>query len=111
MQNEDDLENSGPIIGSGDFLADLGYEDPDEVRVKFALANEIALLIEDRNLRQVDVSTRTGLKQSDVSRIVNGNVDGYSVWRLMQTLKRLGQRVAITSISIGADEHELDLVV
>ena len=39
---------SGPIIGSGDFLKDRGYLDPDEMRLKFALANEIALIIEER---------------------------------------------------------------
>jgi len=39
-------QGSGPIVGSGDFLKDRGYLDPDEVRLKFALANEIALIIE-----------------------------------------------------------------
>jgi predicted XRE-type DNA-binding protein len=37
-----------------------------------------------------------GLKQPDVSKIVNGNVAGFSVWRLLQVLKGLGHKVTIS---------------
>jgi predicted XRE-type DNA-binding protein len=100
---DDPLENTAPVVGSGDFLRDRGYADPDEMRVKFYLANRIALVIEDQGLRQADVCDRTGLKQPDVSRIVNGAVSGFSVWRLLQVLKGLGQTV---SISVRAADHE-----
>ncbi len=90
------LEDTPAVVGSGDFLADRGYADPDEARVKFQLANQIALLMEDHKLRQADVCRLTGLKQPDVSKIVNGNVSGFSVWRLLQALKGLGQHVTIT---------------
>jgi predicted XRE-type DNA-binding protein len=98
-----DKENSGPVRGSGDFLADRGYDDPEEMRVKFALANNIALTIEDRNLRQVDVAALAGLAQADVSRIVNGIVKDYSVFRLMRVLAALGKDVSIgvTDASCG----------
>lgn len=100
---DDPLENTAPVIGSGDFLRDRGYADPDEMRVKFYLANRIALLIEDQGLRQTDVCDRIGLKQPDVSRIVNGAVSGFSVWRLLLVLKGLGQKV---TISVHAPDHE-----
>jgi predicted XRE-type DNA-binding protein len=100
---DDPLENTAPVVGSGDFLRDRGYADPDEMRVKFYLANRIALVIEDQGLRQADVCDRTGLKQPDVSRIVNGTVSGFSVWRLLQVLKGLGQTV---TISVQAPGHE-----
>jgi len=90
------LENTSPVLGSGDFLADRGYADPEEARVKIQLANQIALLMEDHKLRQADVCRSTGLKQPDVSNIVNGNVSGFSVWRLLLVLKGLGQHVTIT---------------
>jgi predicted XRE-type DNA-binding protein len=66
-------------VGSGNLLLDCGYADPGEMRVKFQLAKRIAMLIEDQGLRQADVCDRTGLKQPDVSRIVNGAVSGFSV--------------------------------
>jgi hypothetical protein len=49
-----DAKDSQPIVGSGDFLRDRGYLDPDEMRLKFALANEIAMIVEARRLKQVD---------------------------------------------------------
>jgi predicted XRE-type DNA-binding protein len=75
---------SGPIVGSGDFLKDRGYLGPDEMRLKFALANEIALIIEERGLKQMEAAQAADLSQSDVSRIVNGVVKDYSVYRLMR---------------------------
>lgn len=96
-------ESGAPVVGSGNFLADRGYADPDEARVKFQLANQIALLVEDHGLRQTDVCELTGLKQPDASKIVNGNVSGFSVWRLLQVLKGLGERVTIL---VGAPEPE-----
>src|ERR1043166_3506491 len=79
-------KESGPIVGSGDFLSDRGYLDPDEMRVKFALANEIALIIEERGFKQAEAAQAAVLSQSDVSRIVNGIVNDYWVYRLMRVM-------------------------
>ena len=107
------LEHTEPVMGSGDFLLDQGYTDPEEARLKFHLANKITLLIEDKKLRQIEVCKRTGLKQPDVSRIVNGNVSGFSVWRLLQTLKRLGERVTISiePATAGTDAKDATFAV
>ena len=99
-----DGEEDRPVLGSGNFLADRGYADPDEARVKFQLANQIALLMEDHGLRQARVCELTGLKQPDVSKIVNGNVSGFSVWRLLQVLRGLGERVTISVEAPDAGE-------
>jgi len=88
-------KDARPIVGSGDFLRDRGYLDPDEMRLKFALANEIALIVEERSLRQAEVAKVTELSQSDVSRIVNGIVKDYSVYRLMRIVTKLGKNVSI----------------
>jgi predicted XRE-type DNA-binding protein len=88
-------ETSGPIRGSGDFLLDMGYDDPDEMRVKFTLANTVAMAVEQRCLKQADVAKLTGLAQPDISRIVNGIVKDYSLIRLMRVLTALGKDVSI----------------
>jgi predicted XRE-type DNA-binding protein len=88
-------ETSGPVRGSGNFLRDMGYEDPDEMRVKFTLANSIAVAIEQRHLKQAEVAKLTGLAQPDISRIVNGIVKEYSLIRLMRVLTALGKDVSI----------------
>lgn len=92
----DPLENTPPIVGSGNFLADMGHADPNELRLKALLANQIELVMEDRGLTQAEVSEITGLAQPDVSRIVNANLRNYSVWRLMSALRALGQRIVLT---------------
>ena len=93
-----------PVRGSGDFLKDMGYADPDEMRVKFTLANAIALAIEDHALTQDDAAKITGLAQSDVLRIVNGVVKEYAVFRLMRALAALGKDILI-EISNSASEQ------
>jgi predicted XRE-type DNA-binding protein len=97
--NEDE-----PIRGSGDFLKDMGYDNPDEMRIKFALANAVALAIEDAGLTQQKAALLMGLQQSDVSRIVNGVVKDYSVFRLMNGLACLGKDIAI-GVSDSASER------
>ncbi len=92
---DDPRENTAPTVVAGDFLAEQGYANPDETRLKFSLANRIALLIEDMQLSQTKVATLTGLAQSDVSRIVNGSVKNYSLYRLMAVLASLGQDVTV----------------
>ncbi|CAN7218396.1 helix-turn-helix domain-containing protein [Pararhizobium sp. LjRoot238] len=82
-------------LGSGNYLKDRGYADPAEMRVKFLLSNEIALAIEDKALSQKAAAELTCLKQPDISRIANGNVGDYSVWRLMRTLSLLGKDIVI----------------
>lgn len=82
-------------LGSGNYLKDREYADPAEMRVKFLLSNEIALVIEDRSLSQKAAAELTGMKQPDISRITNGNVSEYSVWRLMRTLALLGKDIVI----------------
>ncbi len=91
----DDAENSGPVLGSGDFLTDSGYPDPEEARIKMLFANGIALAIKDARLTQAKAAAMSGLGQPDVSRIVNGQVKGFSLFRLMQTLAALGKDVRI----------------
>jgi predicted XRE-type DNA-binding protein len=97
-------KESGPIVGSGDFLKDRGYLDPDEMRLKFALANEIALIIEERGLKQTQAAQAAELSQSDVSRIVNGIVKDYSVYRLMRVVTKLGKNVSIDFTDAKAEQ-------
>ena len=105
-----DAHDTKVVRGSGDFLKDMGYENPDEMRIKFALANNIALAIEDRGLRQADAAKLTGLAQSDVSRIVNGIVKDIAVFRLMTTLAALGKDISI-GIRDAASERGTSLTM
>jgi len=85
------------VVGSGNYLEDRGYGDPVETRVKFFFSNEIAVAIEQAKFSQSDAARMTGLKQPDISQIVNGNVKNFSVWRLMTTLQALGYDLDIVA--------------
>lgn len=87
-------------LGSRNYLKDRGYADP-RGDAKFLLSNEIALAIEDKALTQKEAAELTCLKQPDISRIANGNVGDYSVWRLMRTL--LGKDIVV---DIHQSSHE-----
>ena len=89
------VDEGAPVMGSGDYLADRGYADPDEARFKFLMSNEFALIVEQRGWSEAKAAEVTGLAQPDVSRIVNGNVKDYSVWRLMKALTSLGKNVLV----------------
>jgi len=101
----DPLENTPPVRGSGDFLRDRGYPDPVETRIKFELVERIRSAVEAKGLRQVDVAKlvagaagygdESSFTQPDVSRILNGNVKGYSVTRLLSILMVLGSNIFI----------------
>lgn len=99
---KDPLEDTPPVRGSGNFLKDRGYIDPAEARIKFDLVNVIRGMVEAGRLRQVDVVSRlrayapeTGIGQPDISRILRGNVRGYSESRLMVVIAALGNDVSI----------------
>jgi predicted XRE-type DNA-binding protein len=97
------------VVSSGNYLKDRGYADPAETRAKLFLANQIAVAVEEMGLSQAAAAEMTGLKQPDVSRIVNGNVKEYSVWRLMTTLKALGYDIAIEVERLGQDDGHISV--
>jgi predicted XRE-type DNA-binding protein len=99
---KDPLENTPPVRGSGNFLKDRGYSDPTETRIKFDLVSVMRAIVEAKNLRQIDVvalvgryAPWTGISQPDISRILRGNVNGYSETRLIVILAALGNNVSI----------------
>ena len=81
--------------GSGNVFADLGLENADELLVKADLAIAIKKQIRVRGWTQTEAAERTGLTQSDVSRIGKIMTDGFSQERLQSALRRLGIDVEI----------------
>lgn len=113
---EDPLEYTPPVR-SKKFLRDRGYEDPDETRVKFLLVGRLRDIVEEKKLRQIDVVERAevhdktiGLRQPDVSRILKGNVKGYSVWRLIRILNAMGEDVRLVTSPAKTDHATVDVV-
>lgn len=65
------------------------------LNLKSDLAVRIQQHIERRALTQSAAATLMGIHQSDVSDIVRGELEGYSIDRLLRFLAALGQEVEI----------------
>src|ERR1044072_5226966 len=82
-------------IGSGNVFADLGFEDAEERLLKAQLTSRIAQLIERRGWTQAQTAERIGLDQPKVSRLLRGQLSGFSVDRLFAVFNRLGHSVEV----------------
>lgn len=82
-------------LGSGNVFADIGLEDAEELLLKAKLVTKISQLIEKKGLTQVEIAKRTGLDQPKVSRLLRGQLSGFSADRLFAILNRLGHSVEV----------------
>ena len=82
--------------GSGNVFSDLGFENADELQAKSALARQISIVIKEKKLRQREAEEITGVNQGDISKIINGHCDRFSIDRLFSMLLKLGQDIEIT---------------
>jgi predicted XRE-type DNA-binding protein len=80
---------------SGNVFADIGLENPDEHMLKAEIAVLIGRLINRQGLTQTAAAVKVGMAQSDISRILRGQLSGYSLERLFAIVRALGQDVEI----------------
>jgi len=80
---------------SGNIFADLGFQDAEERLLKAKLASKIAKLIEKKGWTQAQTAERIGLDQPKVSRLLRGQLSGFSADRLFAILNRLGHSVEV----------------
>jgi predicted XRE-type DNA-binding protein len=76
--------------GTGNVFADLGLPNPEERQLKAQLAYRIAQLIAARKLTQTSAAATLGVSQPKVSALVNGELAGFSVERLLRRCRRTG---------------------
>ena len=80
---------------SGNIFADLGLENPQEHYVKAHLIILISKMIESNNLTQGQAATKMGLRQPDVSKLLRGRFEGFSLERLLYFVRALGSDIEI----------------
>ena len=83
---------------SGNVFADLGVKDPEEALVKARLAQVISEAITARGMTQVEAAELLGIDQPKVSRLVRGQLAGFSIDRLFRLVTLLGSDIEITVI-------------
>jgi predicted XRE-type DNA-binding protein len=80
---------------SGNVFADLGLPNPEERLAKADLAIRIAAAIRAKGLTQARAAQLLDIDQPKISRLLRGQLSGFSTERLMKFLTLLGRDVEI----------------
>lgn len=78
-------------MGSGNIFADLSFSNANERLLKANLAIMIAEVIEKKGWTQAQIAERTALDQPKASRLLRGQLSGFSADRLFAVLNRRSQ--------------------
>ena len=81
--------------GSGNVFANLGLPNAEERLTKAHLAMQIAETIRNRHLTQTKAAALLDTDQPKISRLLRGQLSGFSSERLIQFLTLLGRDVMI----------------
>jgi predicted XRE-type DNA-binding protein len=81
--------------GSGNVFADIGLPNPEERLAKADLAIRITETIRSRRLTQARAAHILKIDQPKISRLVRGQLSGFSTERLLHFLNLLGRDVEI----------------
>jgi predicted XRE-type DNA-binding protein len=80
---------------SGNVFADLGLAEAEELESKAQLAYRIGEIIRGRHLTQAEAADVLGATQPIVSKLLNGQLHGFSLERLVRFLNALDRDVEI----------------
>lgn len=81
--------------GTDNVLADLGFDDAEELSAKAILAVKLNDLIAHRGLSQTEAAVITGMTQPKVSQILRYKLQNVSLECLMQALVLLDHQIEI----------------
>ena len=91
---------------SGNVFADLGVKDPEEALVKARLAHVIANAVSARGMTQAEAAEMLGIDQPKVSRLVRGQLAGFTIERLFRFVNLLGSDIEITVVDRGQKHRQ-----
>jgi predicted XRE-type DNA-binding protein len=91
--------------GSGNIFADLGLPNADEHMLKARLVMCVDKMIQQAGLTQRAAAKRMGISQPDVSNLLRGRFEGFSLERLLGFVRALGSDVEIKVKRRRDDEH------
>lgn len=92
-------------VTGGNIFADLGFAEPEEELARAELAHRIATIIEDRGLTPDAAALLMGIDRTEVTALVRGHLEGFSLERLTRYLIALGNDVDIVVYPAGETGH------
>ena len=88
-------EERGFEEGSGNVFADLELEDSDELFARARIGFHVYQILKNKKLPQRDIASLLGIKQPEVSHLMNGHFSRFTTDKLLDFLKRLDRKVTI----------------
>jgi predicted XRE-type DNA-binding protein len=82
-------------IGSGNVFADIGLPNPEEALAKAEIARRVNLILSSQKLSQVEAGNILGISQPRVSDLARGRLGKFSLEKLIDFAKRLGNDIEI----------------
>jgi predicted XRE-type DNA-binding protein len=93
------------IRGSGNVFADLSLDDAEEFQLKSRCVIIIATMIKRAGLTQTAAARRLGIAQPDLSKMLRGHMRGYSLERLLNFVRALGNDIEINVKPTAANQE------
>lgn len=84
-----------PTRSKGNVFADIGLPNADEHALKADVVIKLAKMIELKDISQSEAAKLTGIAQPDLSKLLRGKFDGFSMDRLLQAVMALGSDIEI----------------
>ena len=91
-------EHEDVTVGGDEAFAALGFEDAEELKAKSDLVIRVYRIMRERGLNQRQLGEAIGMKPAEVSRMLRGHLERFSIERLMRALNALGVRVRVSFI-------------
>lgn len=107
-KNGDREKAEGVTPSSGNVFADIGLPNPGLALAKANLAHRIAELIKQRKSTPTQAAEVLGLTQPKVSDLLRGQLQGFTLDRLLKLLNKLGQDVEISVRPALGDVSDAD---
>jgi predicted XRE-type DNA-binding protein len=82
-------------VSSGNVFADIGMAEPVESLAKAELARKVGSIIKHRHLSQIEAAKLLGIDQPKVSRLLRGQLKGFSMTKLLDFMLRLDRDIEI----------------
>jgi predicted XRE-type DNA-binding protein len=96
MKNKDHNQaETGFEEGSGNVFADLGLDDSDELFARAKIGFHVYEILKKKKLAQREIEAVLGIKQPEVSHLMNGHFSRFTTDKLLDFLKRLERKVTI----------------
>lgn len=81
--------------GSGNVFQDLGFPNPEEYRTKARLALIINKIITESGLMQSAAAKLLDISESEITALLNGRLDDFSIEFLFSLIRKLDCKVEI----------------